>query len=68
MQRTGKEEKKMKKRHLFWIIPLSFIVGLLTYAFLQQHSDSLLFSAFHSCYCELYNLSNNPNCIQYYIN
>jgi len=55
----------MNWKHLLWIIPITFLIGVLFYAYLQMHSDRMLFSAMHSCYCELYNMTNNSNCIQY---
>ena len=56
----------MNYKHLFWIVPLTFIVGVLFYAYLTMSSDRLLFDAMHTCYCELYNMTDNPNCIQHY--
>jgi len=51
----------MNKRHLWWIIPttlmVGFIIGTLFYANLQIHSDRLLADVAFTCMEELYNIT-----------
>ena len=53
----------MNKLNLFWIIPLSFIIGMLFYAVMENEETNLQFNAMMECYCELYPQINNSYCV-----
>lgn len=54
-------KNRMWKKHLWWIIPITLIfgiiIGALFYASIQIHSDRLLFDVTMSCMEELYNVT-----------
>ena len=55
------QEAKVDKKHLYWIIPLTLLIGILLgmviYSMLYIHSNKLLQDVTFSCLKELYNIS-----------
>lgn len=61
------EEIKIEKTHLFWIIPVSIIIGMVAYSMMLQHSQMLSTDGWVSCLNELDNCEDNNGDRAYYL-
>ena len=54
-------QKKMDKKHLYWIVPLTLLIGIfigmIIYSILTEYTNRLMLDVTFSCLEELYNIS-----------